>query len=219
MARIAELVEQEMTIRFFSRLGVASVMIVAHGCTMAQNPQKNEARPSVDQEKAVVTRNLRTFLNSWLVNGDLGVAMQAFGTAAYRNEAILQEPCAGYIKPEQKSSQDARRIGIRKFLQDFLPSTPVQRLGQVLNESAAVRLGAQLGAVVANNPEADGFVLAKLGRDQIPTGSSEVTDYLRSRLPAELYVAFVPIDNGTVYFLWVREGSSWCIFHASLVCV
>jgi len=206
-----------MTTRYFSWLGVACVMIVAEACTMAQTSPKTKARP-INQDWVTVRRNVQTFLNSWLVNGDLESAKQAFGAAAYQNEAMLQESCAGYIKSELKSSEETRRVGIGKFLQDFLPPTPVQRLGQVLNESMAVQLGSQL-AGVANDPKADGFVLAKLSRNHIPSSSSEVKDYLRSRLPAEFYAAFVPIGSGTVYFLWVRDGSMWRILHASLVCV
>jgi hypothetical protein len=89
----------------------------------------------------------------------------------------------------------------------------------VLNESTAVQLGAQLGAGVANDPKADGFVIAKLSREHIPTSSTEVTDYLKTRLPAEFYGVFVPIASGTVYFLWVRDGPAWRILHASLVCM
>lgn len=208
-----------MTARYFSWLGVAGLVIVPQACTMAQTPQKPKARPPVTQERLTVSRSVQTFLNSWLVNRDLEAAKQTFGAAGYQNEAMLQESCAGYIKSEQKSSEEARRAGIGKFLQDFLPPTPVQRLGQALNQSAAVQLGAQLGTGLANDPKADGYVLTKLSRDHIPTNSSEVKDYLKSRLPAEFYAAFVPIGSGTVYFLWVREGSVWRIMHASLVCM
>ena len=75
------------------------------------------------------------------------------------------------------------------------------------------------GAALANDPKADGFVLARLRQDQIPTSSTDVKDYLRAKLPAEFYAAFVPIGSGTVYFIWVREDSDWRISHASLVCM
>lgn len=207
-----------MTISRFRGLGLIGFMLLTEACTMAQTSQKSPVPPT-NQERTTVRRTALAFLNSWLVKRDLETAKQSFGPTAYQNQEMLQESCAGYIKPELKSSEEARRAGIGKFLQDFLPAAPVQRLDQVLNEKTAIEIGAQLGASLANDPKADGFVLAKLSRDQVPTSSPEVKGYLSSRLPADFYVSFVPIGSGTVYFLWTRDASVWRIMHASLVCM
>lgn len=207
-----------MTISRLRGLGVVGFMLLTQACTMAQTSQKGPVPPS-NQERATVRRTAVAFLNSWLVKQDLEAAKQSFGPTAFQNEEMLQESCAGYIKPELKSSEEARRAGIGKFLKDFLPVPPVQRLDQVLNGKTAIEIGTQLGASLANDPKADGFVLAKLNRDQVPISSPEAKGYLSSRLPADFYVSFVPIGSGTVYFLWTRDASVWRIMHASLVCM
>ena len=208
-----------MTISRFRGVGLTGFMLMFQACTMAQTSQKSPGPPS-NQERALVRRTALAFLNSWLVKQDLEAAKQSFGPAAYQNEEMLQESCAGYITPELKSSEEARRAGIGKFLKDFLPVPPVQRLDQVLNGKTAIEIGgAQLGASLANDPKADGFVLAKLSRDQVPTSSQEAKGYLSRRLPADFYVSFVSIGGGSVYFLWIRDGSAWRIMHASLVCM
>ena len=51
-----------------------------------------------------------------------------------------------------------------------------QRLGQVLNETTAAQIGEQLGAALVNDPKSDGFVLARLRRDQIPGNAADVKD-------------------------------------------
>ena len=208
-----------MTVRCFGWRGIAIVLMFSQSCSMGQTPKaKSPARTPLSEEKESVRKTVQAFLDSWLVSRDLDSAKLGFGAAAFLNEAMLQESCAGYIKPEQRSSEAARRIGIDKFLRDFLPAKPVARLSQVINQNSVAQMAEQLGANLANDARSDGFVLAKLTREQIPVSAAEFKDYLRSRLPDEFYASFVPIGEGTVYFLWVREGQVWRILHASLVC-
>lgn len=154
---------------------------------------------------------------------DLEAAKTAFGTAAFRNEAILQQPCAGYIDPQRRTSETERRLGVERFLRDFMPADPVASLAGALDSASAVAMALQSGDRVVNDPEGEGFVLAEFTKSQIATGSFEIgerlEDSLRSQLPDEFYASFIPIGGGVVYFFWLREGQAWRILHASLVCM
>ena len=208
-----------MTVHCFGWRGIAIVLMFSQSCSMGQTSKaKSPARTPLSEEKQSVRKTVQAFLNSWLVSRDLDSAKLWFGAAAFLNEAMLQESCAGYIKPEQRSSEAARRIGIDKFLQDFLPAKQVARLSQVINQNSVAQMAEELSANLANDARSDGFVLAKLTREQLPVSAAEFKDYLRSRLSDEFYASFVPIGEGTVYFLWIREGQVWRILHASLVC-
>jgi hypothetical protein len=211
-----------MTVRCLGPTGLAILFAFSQGGSLGQLPREAKEPTNgtaATREKQLVYKTVQSFLNSWLVRRDLEETMTAFGTTAFQNEAILQESCAGYIKLGQRPSEEARRNGIKRFLQDFMPTAAVSSLSEVLNQSSAVRMGVQLGASLVNDPKADGFVLAQLTRDQMPVSSSEITSYLRGKLPREVYASFVPAREGMVYFLWVREGRAWRILHASLVCM
>ncbi len=209
---------QEVNPSLFSGLAFIVFMLLTQAHALPQVLQHRPVSVS-NRELATVRRAVTAFLNSWLVKQDLKVAIQSFGLSAFQNEYMLQESCAAYIKPELKSSELERRAGIGKFLKEFLPVPPVQRLSQVLNDQMAIEIRAQLGAHSANNPKNDGFVLAKLSRNEVPTNSEDVQTYLSSRLSANSYLSLVPIGGGTVFFLWIQEASVWRIIHASLVCL
>ena len=170
-------------------------------------------------EQQRVRDSVRYFLTVWLVERDLEKAKASFGAAAFRNEAILQASCAGYIRPEDRGSENARRAGVQKFLQKFLPQKPVTALSEVLDGNAIAPLVDQLGTRVANDPKLDLFVLARLRAEELPVGEARDVDYLRKSVPSSSYVSFIPVGQGMIYFVWIPQGSEWRIYHASLVCM
>jgi hypothetical protein len=170
-------------------------------------------------EHQIVRDNVRSFLSVWLLERATDKALLFFGHGAFQNEAILAASCAGYIKPEERNSEKARRAGVDKFLRDFIPTERKSSLPQVLNREAIDPLVAQMGGKVVNDPKADLFVVAKLEREELPVEESKEADYLRKNLPTNFYASFVPVGEGVVYFLWVSEGKTWKIYHASLVCM
>ena len=170
-------------------------------------------------EQELVRDSVRAFLSSWLVDRDTDKATRSFGESAFKNESMLQESCAGYIKPEERGSEVARRAGIKKFLQDFLPVKAPRSLGDVLDRTSLAPMTEQLGKKLVNDPNADLFALAELAAGEVPTSNSEEAAYLRKHLPPKFYASFVPVGQGMVYFLWVPKGGQWRIFHASLVCI
>lgn len=170
-------------------------------------------------EQQRVRDYVRSFLTVWLVERDVERAKAWFGAAAFSNEAILQASCAGYIRPEDRGSENARRAGVQKFLRDFLPQEPVTALSEVLGRDAIAPLVDQLGTRVANDPKLDLFVLARLGAAELPVGEARDLDYLRKNLPSISYVSFVQVGQGMIYFVWIPQGSEWRIYHASIVCM
>jgi hypothetical protein len=200
------------------------VVVTMLSCWSLPLPGRSEVRAlqvrgTTGSELRAIQQTVHSFLKAWLVERDVERAKSAFGRGAAQNEAMLQAPCAGFIKAEDRHSESARREGIERFLRDFLPRQPVKSLGQALNRELAVRMGRQFGTQLANDPATDRYVLARLTKDQFSTGSSEGAEYLRNALPHGFWVSFVPIGDGTVYFVWVSEGTTWRIFHASLVCM
>jgi hypothetical protein len=200
--------------------GIIASILLLEACLGAQAPRKampkDEKTTMTEQQR--IRDSVQSFLTVWLVDRSLDKAKLSFGDAVFNNEALLQASCAGYIKSEDRKSETARRAGVQKFLQDFLPKEPAVSLDKVLNREAIMPLVDQLGFKPANSPEADLFILAKLTKEQLPVNESWETDYLRKNLPASFYASFVPIGQGLIYFLWVPEGNNWVIYHASLVC-
>lgn len=172
-------------------------------------------------EHQLVRDTVQSFLSVWLIESATDRALLFFGDAAFQNEAMLAASCANYIKPEERSSEQARRAGVNKFLQDFTPTERKTNLSEVLNREAIVPLVAQMGSKVINDPQADLFVVAKMTQEELPVEESKETEYLRTHLPATFYVSFVPVGEGMVYFLWVPEDKdkAWKIYHASIVCM
>jgi len=201
---------------------MAAVVLVTQACSVAQiaskAPAPKAARVNMTEQQRV-RDDVQSFLTVWLVDRDIEKAKASFGASAFGNEAILQAPCAGYIKPEDRGSETARRAGIQKFLQDFLPKKPATTLGEVLSSEAISVLVDQLGCKLANDPKADLFVLARLTVEQVPASESRDADYLRKNLPSSFYVSFIPIGHGMLCFLWIPQGNDWRIYHTSLVCM
>lgn len=201
--------------------GVIVGILLIEACVSAQAPPKasQKGEKTIMTEQQSVRESVRSFLTVWLVDRNLDKAKLSFGNAAFNNEALLQASCAGYIKSEDRKSEAARRAGVQKFLQDFLPKNPVTSLDKVLNREAIMPLVNRLALKPANSPESDLFILAKLTKEQLPVNESWEAEYLRKNLPANFYASFVPIGEGLIYFLWVPEGNNWVIYQASLVCI
>jgi hypothetical protein len=162
----------------------------------------------------------KQFLSAWLVERDPDKAAQFFGEDSFRNEAMLAAPCAGYIKPAERRLEAARRAGVIKFLRDFVPPAAKRGLPEVLSRAAiADDLAKKLAGKLINDPKADLFAVARLGTKDLPLEDSKESAYLRLHLPTAFYVSFVPLEEGLVYFVWLPEGNTWKIYHASLVCM
>jgi hypothetical protein len=203
-------------------IAIVSVFLLVPGCSSAQvhpAPDAPNAAGQVIMEYQLVRDTVRSFLSAWLIERATEKAVLFFGNEAFQNEAILAASCASYIKPEERSSEKARRAGVNKFLRDFAPSERKTSLSEVLNREAIVPLVAQMGSKVINDPKVDLFVVVKLAREELPVEESKDANYLRKHLPARFYASFVPVGDGMVYFLWVPEGKTWKIYHASLVCM
>lgn len=209
--------------KIISCAGIITSILLIEACLSAQSPPKEASKSErVNMTEPQRIRDyVRSFLTAWLVDRDIDKAKLSFGGAAFNNEALFQASCAGYIKSEDRKSETARRAGVQKFLQDFLPKSPVVSLDKVLNKETIKSLLDPLGFKPANNPEMDLFILAKLTKKQLPVNDeSWEEDYLQKNLPPSFYASFVPIGQGLIYFLWVpEEGSRWVIYHASLVCM
>jgi hypothetical protein len=202
-------------------LGIFLISFLTLACPFAQvQPQAPEPAGRADMtEEQVVRDSTQSFLTAWLVDQDLARATAWFSEAAFQNEAILQEPCSGYVKSEERGSEPARRAGVKKFLLDFLPGQRVKTLGQILNPGTISEVGDQLAGKLVNNPKTDLFALAKLTKQGIPATDVKDADYLRAKLPERFYASFVPVGGGLVYFLWIPDPKGWRIYHASLVCM
>jgi hypothetical protein len=214
-----------MTIVLSKRMviAIALLLLCLQGCSDAQNPGRpDRAKPSsaqVTMNPHLVRDAVQSFLSVWLIERDPGRAALFFGKDAFQNEAMLSDSCTGYIKANERASEAARRAGVDKFLSDFVPSEPKPRLSEVLNRAAVAPLIKQMAGKLTNNPNVDQFAVAKLTKDDLPLEESKESDYLRLKLPATFYVSFVPIGEGVVYFVWIPEGKTWRIYHASLVCM
>ncbi|MFN7923335.1 MAG: hypothetical protein U0Q16_24750 [Bryobacteraceae bacterium] len=162
---------------------------------------------------------IRSFLNAWLIERDIVKAEAFFGASAKKNEMMLQESCAGYIRPEARKSEVGRREGIRRFLKEFQAPPGIGTLAGVLNGSGASRIAGAAGSLAVNDVAKDGYILLKVQKGRVPGATPEAELYLRARLPAHSYASLVPLGGGIVRFLWVFEGANWRIFHASIVCM
>ncbi len=210
-----------MTTTFLRSIGVVVILVVT-GCSVAQVRHQPPAQESAERnmtEQQLVRDSVQVFLSSWLIDRDADKAIRSFGEGALKNESMLQESCASYIKPEERGSEVARRAGIKKFLRDFLPGKAPRSLGDVLDRASLAPMTEQLGNKLVNDPNTDLFALAELTAGEVPTSNSEEAAYLKKHLPPKFYASFVPVGQGMVYFLWVPEGGQWRIFHASLVCM
>ncbi|HEX4997077.1 MAG TPA: hypothetical protein VFY29_02560 [Terriglobia bacterium] len=195
------------------------VFLAVTSCAPASGHKVVAAVPGSAQGKTSIQFSVREFLNSWLVDRNVELALQSFGAAAIQNEMMLSDSCAGYIAPSERASEQSRRDGIARFLRDFLPEPPVTDLRRALNAATAARLASQKASRVINDPTTDSYVLMRVGKDEISGETSEATRYLRARLPASVNVLIVPIGAGMVNFVWTPEGSGWKVAHASLVCM
>jgi len=204
------------------RMVIAMALLCLQGCSEAQDRVRvDAAKPSrqVTMNYELVRDAVRSFLSTWLIERDPGRAVLFFGKDAFKNEAMLSASCAGYIKPNERTSETARRAGVDKFLRDFVPAEAKPALSAVLNRAAVAALEKQMAGKLTNDPNVDLFAVAKLTKDDLPLEESKESDYLRLHLPASFYASFVPIDEGLIYFVWVPEGKTWKIYHASLVCM
>ncbi len=211
-----------MGYRLARAIGIIAVVLLTEGCSSAQSPPNTAASRTAGanmMEQQCVRNDVQSFLTAWLVNRNLEQAKRSFAAAAFSNEAMLQAPCADYIKPGDRGSATARRAGVEEFLKDFLPPRQVSSLGEVLSRDALSALVDQLGTRIVNDPKVDLFAVARLTTAQLPVGEARDAEYLRRNLPPRFYASFVPIGQGMIYFLWVPQGNDWRIYHASLVCM
>ena len=166
-----------------------------------------------------VRDSVRSFLTSWLLDRDVSEAKKSFGSAAFKNAALLQDPCAQYIKYDDLKSEKAISSGIEEFLRDFLPNPSVTSLHQVLNKQTIASLADQFESRSVNNAMSDLFILVKLSKNELTGEESWETDYLKESVSSDFYASFVPVDEGLIFFIWIPDGNRWVIYHASIFCV
>ena len=138
-------------------------------CLAASETQQEGVGASVDLGEAV-----RSFLSA-LVDPDSDRGLSFFGQAAIANRVMLNEPCLGYIREDERQSETARQFGIWKFLEEFSQ----QKLAGAQFRS---ELALTLRQRVTNDPIEDSFLLIEASFDAL-FDEAENGAYLRELLP------------------------------------
>ena len=125
-------------------------------CLAASETQQEGVGASVDLGEAG-----RSFLSA-LVDPDSDRGLSFFGQTAIANRVMLNEPCLGYIREDERQSETARQFMIRQFLEDFsqqelawpqFRSEIALMLGQRVTNDPKLHLGLDLhsGTIVCAN--------------------------------------------------------------------
>ncbi len=168
--------------------------------------ERAETEVSVGLEEAV-----RNFLSA-SVDPDADGGLSFFGQNAIANRVMLDEPCLDYISDDERQSEAARRVGIRKFLDEFSQ----QKLAGAQFPS---ELALTLQQRVTNDFREDRFLLVEASLDEL---LDEVGNgaYLRELLPPDGTVSLLPLESGSVILLiWALESGEWKVAHVSIPCV
>jgi hypothetical protein len=194
----------------------------------AASPSEKDAAKVEANEAAAVRECIRSFLSTWLIERDFVKALGSFSERSFSNQAMFYEDCSGYIEDTDRASPEAIRKGTQEFLRDFITGDDALRryktLDSALNVQPILPMVKKLGknALNRNSFEADHFLVVHL----MPAGIKSLIDepkaakFLKGQLPKSgFYVSFAAIGDGVVYFIWVKEGESWKIYHASMICM
>jgi len=188
----------------------------------SQGQARKQVAMTKNQDVAAVRQRVKNFLISWLIQRDDKKAIQFFSEQAFSNEVLFHESCAGYIKDEARKSKEAVRRGVEKFLADFYASAKPKTLSEALGVQQVITMAQQLKDKVVNNVNADRFLLIYLRPEEVRslTEKPEAALFLKEHLPSQgFYVSFVSVGQGTSFFFWIKEGETWRIFHAALICI
>lgn len=175
-----------------------------------------------DMDSITLQKNVKAFLNIWLINRQMKEAKKFFSQQAYANKAMFSESCAGYISDSDRDSKEAIRRGVERFLADIQGVPKNKTLRKVLDHKKVSEMATQLKGKILNNIDADHFLLINIGNHELdglidkPESTAFLKEFLRNKV---IYLSLIPRGQGLVIFLWGKEKQSWKIFHASLICM
>jgi len=161
---------------------------------------------------------VKEFVYSWLVDHDLEKALLFFSAQAASNEVMLRASCGGYIKEQERKSQEAIKAGIEKFLRDFSSGAKGRNVDELLDITRLIQANS-LQAL--NDMKQDRYLLVKLSSAGLGdlVEDSQVANQLRAKLKGKpLYFSLMSVEGGMFYFLWVQDAGQWRIYHADLIC-
>lgn len=175
-----------------------------------------------DMDSIALQKNVKAFLNIWLISRQLKEAKRFFSQQAYTNKAMLSESCAGYVSDSDRNSTEAIHRGVERFLADIQDIPKQKTLKKALDHKKISEMATQLKGKVLNDIEADHFLLINIGNQEVdnlidkPESATFLKEYLSNKV---IYLSLIPRGQGLMFFLWGKEKQSWKIFHASLICI
>jgi hypothetical protein len=189
-----------------------------------------ETRQTTQKEAAVsppeslndVRQSVHDFLIAWLVKRDATKALQSFSKDAFSDQVMLNESCSGYISEANRTSPSAVQSAVRMFLADTPRKRTPKNLDDALDPSRITVLPGRMVGKVANDVNVDRFLLVPSEHVDIAslTERPQSAEFLRQHLGSRpFYVSIVPLGKGLGYFMWIKEGGTWKIMHAGLVCM
>ena len=179
---------------------------VGMSCLAASETQQEGVGASVDLGEAV-----RSFLSASVDPGsDRGLSF--FGQIAIANRVMLNEPCLGYIREDERQSETARQFMVRQFLEDC---SQQELAGPQFRSEIALMLGQR----VTNDPIEDSFLLIEVSSDELGD-ENETDEYLRELLPPSASHSVLPLESGgAIGIIWVLESGAWKIAHVAITCI
>jgi hypothetical protein len=204
-------------------LVILIIVACAGGMPQAAIPSIEEKNISFSQDEESLRNCVSRFLTTWLVNRNAIAAFNSFGIKAFENKAIFDDECSGYIRDFDRNSVEAIKKGVEKFLKDTSSLTACNNLNDVLAIDSLVSLKKRLGAKVINSLIQDRFLLVRAKPGDVVSLTSRskprkfLQKYLKSTEP--LYLSFISLGGGIMYFVWEKKSENWKICHASLICM
>lgn len=198
-------------------VAIAVLWVASAGSAMQSPPPRASVIGRQTAERRRVRDTVREFFTAWFEERNVEKTLTYFSASAFRNRFLLSSSCASYIN-DGNESEEGRRAGARKFLEDALASRQQSATSEGSIDSPLEEVRSQLKAFLINDPKVDPFVLVDIPRRQLLEQGEEESDYLLKKLPKEFYVCFISVGGGIAYFIWILDGGEWRIYHATLEC-
>jgi hypothetical protein len=199
------------------------VMVCMWGYPQASISSIGEKDMSLSQDEESLRNCITRFLSSWLVERNAIEAFNSFGSRAFGNKAMFDDECSGYIRNSDRNSVESIKRGIERFLNDTASFPVYKNLNDALNTESLLSLKKRLGSKIINNLDQDRFLMVRVKPGDIVSLTSRnnprkfLKKYLKS--PDALYLSFISLNDGIMYFVWEKESTNWKICHASLICM
>lgn len=154
--------------------------------------------------------------------------------SAFHNPGLISASCVGILPSPSNATPDARRKGVKKFLNAFHEELALGAPGEAaltLSTDGFERGAVDLeGITVANDWRRDKFILGSLSRDSIRSAiypddrEKEEREFLFKALEASppLYFNLVVVKSGDseipIILVWKKEAGVWKIIHIDFIC-